>query len=103
MKASLDMSLDTDKKNDRIIFRVSLGDKERYKEEARKLGLTLSEYVHHILNHKGIIMIDGKEELLEAIDELATTVKECISKPPELHHESIECPFTYVIPDDAID
>lgn len=103
MKANINASYDSTKKDDRIYFRISFGDKERYKEEARQLGLSLSEYINHILNHKGIIMIDGKEELLDAIDELASTVKECIAKPPQVHHESVECPFTYVIPDDAID
>ena len=100
MKASIGLSYDSSKKDNQVNIRMSLGDKERYKEEARKLGLSLSEYVNHVLNHKGIIMIDGKDELLEAIGELASTVKECINKPPQLRHESIEAPFTYVFPRD---
>lgn len=94
-----------DKKDERIMIRISVGDKERYKEEAKKLGMTLSKYITYILDHKGIVMIDGKEELLDAIDELATTVKECISKPSNIQVTPVEdnCPWTYVIPEDSVD
>lgn len=98
---NLEASYDSKKKNAQINIRVSFEDKERFKEEAKQFGLSVSEYVTGLLDHKNIVLIDGKEEILDAIEDLVDTVKRCGHNP--FKKEEDNCPWTVVIPPDAVD
>lgn len=68
-------------KDTNINLRVSKEDKLRYAQEAKQLGLDLSKYIMHLLNHKQVKVIEGGKELADAIYNLNNTLNKCISYP----------------------
>lgn len=68
-------------KNDVMRIRIAESDKVKYSQEAERYGMNLSEYVIHLLNHKGINIIEGGVEIANAIYELNKTLAKCMNYP----------------------
>ena len=101
----VEASYDSNKKDFQVNIRMTFDKKEQVKEEARKLGMTMSEYINYLLDNRSIVVIDGREEILDTINDLAETVKNCVKNPFNLKKEEpkrelIEAPFTYIFPED---
>ncbi len=69
------------RKNVNINIRVSKEDKIKYAQEAEKLGMNLSKYILHLLEHKQVRVLEGGKELAQAIYNLNNTLNKSISYP----------------------
>lgn len=96
----VEASYDSDKKDFQVNIRMNFEKKEQVKEEAKKLGMTMSDYINYLLDNRSIIVVDGREELLDAVTDLTETLKSCIKNPFNFDKPKDNCPFTYEFPHD---
>ena len=68
-------------KNSNINIRISDADKLKYAQEAKNLGMDLSKYIIHLLEHKEVRIIEGGKELAHAIYDLNNMLNKCVDYP----------------------